>query len=156
MAIRLIREEGDEILRKTSREVSVFDEKLGELIDDMFDTMYEAQGVGLAAVQVGILKRVVVVDTREEGERFELVNPKIISTKGSHEVAEGCLSVPGVHGYVIRPEKVTLQAQDRYGNMHEYSAQGLLAQAFCHETDHLDGGLFIDKVTEYIDNSDDE
>ncbi len=156
MAIRLIRKEGDEILRKKSREVSVFDDKLALLIDDMYDTMYEANGVGLAAVQVGILKRVVVVDTREEGEKFELVNPVIISSEGSREVTEGCLSVPGVNGYVIRPEKVVLKAQDRYGNMHEYSAEGLLAQAFCHETEHLDGGLFIDKVIEYVDNEDDE
>lgn len=156
MAIRNIREEGDEILRKKSREVSVFDEKLAMLIDDMYDTMYQANGVGLAAVQVGILKRVVVIDTREEGEKLELVNPEIISTTGSREVAEGCLSVPGVRGYVVRPEKVTLKAQDRFGAWHEYSAEGLLAQAFCHETEHLDGGLFIDKVTEYIDDEDDE
>ncbi|MBE7026385.1 MAG: peptide deformylase [Ruminococcaceae bacterium] len=154
MAIRNIREEGDEILRKKSREVSVFDEKLSVLIDDMYDTMYQANGVGLAAVQVGILKRVVVVDTREEGEKLELVNPEIISKQGSREVLEGCLSVPGVHGYVVRPEKVTLKAQDRHGEWHEYSAEGLLAQAFCHETEHLDGGLFVDKVTEYIDNED--
>lgn len=156
MAIRNIREEGDEILRKKSREVTVFDEKLAVLIDDMYDTMYQANGVGLAAVQVGILKRVVVVDTREEGEKLELVNPEIISKTGSREVAEGCLSVPGVRGYVVRPEKVTLKAQDRFGSWHEYSAEGLLAQAFCHETEHLDGGLFIDKVTEYIDDEDDE
>ena len=98
MAIRNIRKEGDEILRKKSREVSIFDDKLAELLDDMFDTMYEANGVGLAAVQVGILKRAVVIDTREEGGKYEFINPEIISTHGSREIAEGCLSVPGVHG----------------------------------------------------------
>ena len=156
MAIRQIREKDDEVLHKVCKEVTKFDQRLAILLDDMYDTMYEANGVGLAAVQVGILKRVVVVDTREEGEKFELVNPVIISSEGSREVTEGCLSVPGVNGYVIRPEKVVLKAQDRYGNMHEYSAEGLLAQAFCHETENLDGGLFIDKVIEYVDNEDDE
>lgn len=152
MAIRLIREEGDEILRKKSREVSSFDDRLAVLLDDMFDTMYAAQGVGLAAVQVGILKRAIVIDTRNEGERLELVNPEIISTSGEREVAEACLSVPGVRGYVIRPESVTVRAQDRFGEVHEYTGTELLAQAFCHEIEHLDGGLFIDKVTEYIDD----
>ena len=152
MAIRLIRKEPDEVLRKKSREVTVFDDKLAQLLDDMFDTMYDAGGVGLAAVQVGILKRVVVVDTREEGERYELVNPKLVYKKGEREVTEGCLSVPGVSGYVKRPEKVIVRAQDRTGETFEVEATGLLAQAFCHETEHLDGGLFIDKVTEYIND----
>ncbi len=152
MAIRLIRKEPDEVLRKTSREVTVFDDRLAQLLDDMFDTMYEANGVGLAAVQVGILKRAVVVDTREEGERYELVNPKLVYKKGEREVAEGCLSVPGVSGYVKRPEKVIVRAQDRHGETFEVEATGLLAQAFCHEIEHLDGGLFIDKVTEYIED----
>ena len=154
MAIRFIREEGDEILRKTSREVTAFDARLSELIDDMYDTMYSANGVGLAAVQVGILRRAVVIDTREEGEKLELINPEIISTEGLCEVLEGCLSVPGVRGYVERPEKVTLRAQDRNGEWHEYTGEGLLAQAMCHELEHLDGGLFIDKVVEYIEDED--
>ncbi len=154
MAIRFIREEGDEILRKKSREVTAFDAKLSDLIDDMYDTMYQANGVGLAAVQVGILRRAVVIDTREEGEKLELINPEIISTEGLCEVAEGCLSVPGVRGYVERPEKVVVKAQDREGNWHEYVGEGLLAQAMCHEIDHLDGGLFIDKVVEYIEDED--
>lgn len=154
MAIRFIREEGDEILRKKSRTVTAFDEKLAALLDDMYDTMYAANGVGLAAVQVGILKRVVVIDTRNEGEKLELINPEIISQSGGHEVAEGCLSVPGVRGYVVRPEKVVVRAQDRRGEVHEYTGEELLAQAMCHEIDHLDGGLFIDKVTEYIEDED--
>lgn len=152
MAIRFIREEGDEILRKKSREVTAFDARLSALIDDMYDTMYEANGVGLAAVQVGILRRAVVIDTREEGERLELINPEIVSAEGLCEVAEGCLSVPGVRGYVERPEKVVVKAQDRSGEWHEYVGEGLLAQAMCHEIDHLDGGLFIDKVVEYIED----
>lgn len=152
MAIRLIRKEPDEVLRKTSREVTVFDDRLAQLLDDMYDTMYDAGGVGLAAVQVGILKRAVVVDTREEGERYELVNPKLVYKKGEREVSEGCLSVPGVSGYVKRPEKVIVRAQDRHGETFEVEATGLLAQAFCHEIEHLDGGLFIDKVTEFIND----
>ncbi len=152
MAIRLIRKDPDEILRKKSREVTVFDDRLAQLLDDMYETMYEAGGVGLAAVQVGILKRAVVVDTREEGERYELVNPKLVYKKGEREVTEGCLSVPGVNGYVNRPEKVIVRAQDRTGETFEVEATGLLAQAFCHEIEHLDGGLFTDKVTEYIED----
>lgn len=150
MAIRIIREEGDEILRKKCREVKVFDQKLATLIDDMFDTMYDAGGVGLAAPQVGILKRVVVIDTREEGERLELVNPVIVYKHDEHEAAEGCLSVPGVRGVVVRPEKAIVRAQDRFGNTHEYKGVGLLAQAMCHECDHLEGTLFIDKVVRYL------
>lgn len=154
MAIRFIREEGDEILRKKSREVTEFDERLYTLLDDMFDTMYAAEGVGLAAVQAGVLRRAVVIDTREEGEKIELVNPVIVSAEGERKVAEACLSVPGVRGYVKRPDKVTVRAKDRFGKEHEYTGEGLLAQAFCHEIEHLDGGLFIDKVEEYIDDED--
>lgn len=152
MAIRFIREEGDEILRKKSRLVTAFDDKLWTLLDDMYDTMYLANGVGLAAVQVGILKRAVVIDTREEGEKIELINPEIISSEGECEVSEGCLSVPNVRGYVKRPEKVVVRAQDRKGVVHQYTGEGLLAQAMCHEIEHLDGILFIDKVTEYIED----
>ncbi len=150
MAIRNIREEGDDVLRKKSREVVNFDKKLSDLIDDLYDTMYEANGVGLAAVQVGILKRVVVIDTREEGERLELVNPVIVYKKGEVEVSEGCLSVPGVRGLVKRPEIAIVRAKDRYGVEHEYKGVGLLAQAICHECEHLDGKLFIDKVVRYL------
>lgn len=156
MAIRFIREEGDEILRTKSREVTVFDKRLHTLIDDMFDTLYSANGAGLAAVQVGIRKRVVVIDTYQEGEKLELVNPVIVKTEGERKTLEGCLSIPGVHGYVMRPERVTVRAQDRNGVMHEYTGEGLLAQAFCHELEHLDGGLFIDKVVEYLDVEDED
>ena len=152
MAIRIIREEGDEVLRKKCREVTVFDEKLHTLIDDMFDTMYDAGGVGLAAPQVGIVKRVVVIDTREEGERLELVNPVIVYKHGEHEVAEGCLSVPGARGIVLRPEKVIVRAKDRFGETHEYKGSDLLAQAMCHECEHLDGILYIDKVIRYLND----
>ncbi|HIV01990.1 MAG TPA: peptide deformylase [Candidatus Aphodoplasma excrementigallinarum] len=152
MAIRFIREEGDDILRKKSREVTVFDERLHTLLDDMFDTMYSAEGVGLAAVQVGVLKRAIVIDTRGENEKLELINPVIVKTEGERKTAEGCLSVPGVRGYVLRPEKVTVRAKDRYGEEHEYTGEDLLAQAFCHEIEHLDGGLFIDKVVEFIED----
>lgn len=152
MAIRIIREEGDEVLRKKCREVTVFDKKLHDLIDDLFDTMYEAGGVGLAAPQVGILKRVVVIDTREEGERLELVNPVIVYKHDEYEAAEGCLSVPGVRGVVKRPRRAIVRAFDRFGNVHEYKGEGLLAQAMCHECDHLDGTLFIDKVIRYLND----
>lgn len=150
LAIRIIREEGDEVLRKKSREVTAFDKKLHTLIDDMFDTMYDANGVGLAGVQVGVLKKVVVIDTREPGEKLELVNPVIVYKKGEQEVSEGCLSVPGVRGLVKRPKKVIVRAKDRFGAEHEYIGEGLLAQAICHECEHLDGGLFIDKVIRYL------
>lgn len=149
MAIRIIRKEGDEILRKKSKEVTAFDARLSELIDDMFETMYEADGVGLAAVQVGSLRRVVTIDTRIEGEKIELVNPVIVYRHGSREVLEACLSVPDKHGYVVRPEKVIVRAKNRYGEECEYIGEGLLAQAICHECDHLEGELFIDKVVRY-------
>lgn len=152
MAIRVIREEGDEVLRKKCRKIEVFDKKLSTLIDDMFDTMYDAGGVGLAAPQVGILKRVVVIDTREEGGRLELVNPVIVYKKGEQEVSEGCLSVPGVRGLIKRPYKVIVRAQDRFGKTHEYIGEELLAQAMCHECEHLDGTLFIDKVIRYLND----
>ena len=152
MAIRFIREEGDEVLRKKCREVTVFDKKLYDLLDDMIETMNDAGGVGLAAPQVGILKRVVIIDTSEAGEAeaerafLELINPVIVYKKGEREVAEGCHSVPGVRGVVKRPERVIVRAYDRNGEQHEYVGEGLLAQAMCHECEHLDGKLFIDHV----------
>lgn len=152
MAIRIIREQGDEILRKKSREVEVFDKRLHTLIDDMFETMYAADGVGLAAPQVGILKRVVVIDTKDETGPIELVNPVIIYKHGTRLAVEGCLSVPGVRGLVERPEKVKVKAYDRFGNEHVYDGEGLLATAFCHEIDHLNGVLFIDKVEEFVED----
>ncbi len=146
MAKRIIREQGDEILRKHCREVTEFDARLHTLIDDMFETMYHADGAGLAAPQIGVLKRVVVIDARDETGPVELVNPKIIYKHGTRLSEEGCLSIPGVRGCVKRPEQVKVKAYDRFGNKHVYDGEGLLAVAFCHEIDHLNGVLFIDKM----------
>ena len=137
MAIRNIREAGDEILKKKSKEIDDIDEKLQILIDDMIETMHAANGVGLAAVQVGVLKRVVVIDLYDENGPIVLINPKIIKQKGEQIVEEVCLS---------RPMEVTAVALDRNGNEIKIVAKELLAQAICHELDHLDGELFIDKV----------
>ena len=146
MALRQIITGNSEILRKKCREVTDFDQRLWDLLDDMKDTMYHADGVGLAAPQVGILKRVVVIDIGEG--LIELINPEIISEKGKQDGSEGCLSFPGEFGNVIRPNKVTIKAQDRYGK--EFTMQGkeLLARAFCHEIDHLNGRVFLDLVTD--------
>ena len=146
MAIRQIREEGGEILKKKSREVEVIDDKIQTLIDDMIETMYKYNGVGLAAVQVGILKRVVVIDVEDgEGVRV-LINPKITKTKGEQEVDEGCLSFPNQYAKVIRPKEVTVEALDRSGKKIVIKAKDLLAQAICHELDHLEGITFIDQM----------
>ena len=147
MAIRKIVEMGkDDILRKHSRKVVKFDHRLGVLLDDMADTMYEADGVGLAAPQVGILKRCVVIDVGEG--LIELVNPEIVSREGEVTVIEGCLSVPDRAGKVVRPEKVKVKAQDRNGEPIEVEGEGLLAVCLCHELDHLDGILYVDKMIE--------
>lgn len=144
MAIRTIREVGDEVLTRKCKEVKEMTPRLRQLIDDMFDTMYEAQGVGLAAPQVGILKRIVVVDTGEQP--YVLVNPRIIETSGEQTGNEGCLSLPGKMGIVTRPDYVKVQAFDE--NMQPVVAEGteLLARAFCHEIEHLDGKMYMDKV----------
>ena len=149
MAIREIRLKGDEILYKKCKEVTKFDKKLHILLDDMYDTMKEHDGVGLAAPQVGILKRAVVIDTGEG--RIELINPVIIKESGSQVGSEGCLSVPKVFGEVDRPMNVTVRAQDRDGNWFEKDGEALTARAFCHEIEHLDGKLFLDRVTKFID-----
>lgn len=149
MAIRKIVEEGkDNILRKHARKVAKFDKRLATLLDDMADTMYEADGVGLAAPQVGILKRCCVIDVGEG--LIELVNPEILWTEGEVVDAEGCLSVPGRRCTVARPEKVRVHAQDRKGGHIEVEGDGLLARALCHEIDHLDGVLYIDKMIEDV------
>lgn len=146
MAIRNIRLEKDEILKKKSREVDVIDEKIQTLIDDMIETMYKYNGVGLSAVQVGILKRIVVIDIEDgEGVRV-LINPKIIKTKGEQEVDEGCLSFPNQYAKLVRPKEVTAEALDRSGKKIIIKAKDLLAQAICHELDHLDGITFVDKM----------
>ena len=144
MAVRNIVEKGDPILRKISRSVLNFDEKLATLIDDMIETMHNADGVGLAAPQVGILRRICVIDVGDGP--IELVNPVIIKEEGEQVGSEGCLSVPGQSGIIKRPMKVTVKAQDRKGNTFEISGEELLARAFCHEIDHLNGILYVDKV----------
>lgn len=149
MAIRQIRQREDEVLSKRCKEVIKFDEKLWILLDDMYDTMKKAEGVGLAAPQVGILKRVVVIDTGEG--RIELINPRIIETSGEQTGAEGCLSFPGTFGLVSRPNYVKVKAQDRNGDEFVIEGEELLARAFCHECDHLDGVVFTSHVTEYVE-----
>lgn len=140
MALRNIVKLGDPILNKTSRKVEKFDDKLAALIDDMLETMYSANGVGLAAVQVGILKRVVVIDIGEG--QMELVNPEITMKEGEQQESEGCLSLPGKYGVTSRPQKVQVKAQDRNGKWQVFTGEDLKARAFCHEIDHLDGILF--------------
>lgn len=144
MALRNIVKLGDPVLNKKSRVVEKFDDRLSILIDDMLDTMYSANGVGLAAVQVGILKRVVVIDIGEGP--MELVNPEITMTEGEQRESEGCLSLPGKYGTTIRPMKVQVKAQDRNGKWQVFTGDGLKARAFCHEIDHLDGILFTSHV----------
>ena len=144
MAIREIRTMGDEVLTKTCKEVKMMTPRMAILIEDMLDTMYEAQGVGLAAPQVGVLRRIVVIDVGEGP--IILINPEILETSGEQTGDEGCLSVPGKAGCVTRPNYVKVKALDE--NMEEivYEGEGLLARAFCHEIDHLDGHLYVEKV----------
>lgn len=146
MAVRIVREEGDEILRKKSREVEQVDDRIRDLLDDMVDTMHKYNGVGLSAVQVGILKRLVVIDLYDDKGPIKLVNPVILKTKGEQEVEEGCLSFPNKYVKMIRPAEVVAEALDENGKKIKIKAKGLLAQAICHELDHLDGVLFIDKM----------
>ena len=150
MAIRKIREIGDPCLKKKCREVEKFDDKLHTLLDDMKETLLLANGVGLAAPQVGILRRVVVIDLGEEGGMIELVNPVITHTEGSVTDVEGCLSVPGKAGEVTRPKKATVRAFDRDGNEFEFTGEDLYARCICHECDHLDGILYVEKATKFI------
>ena len=147
MAIRNIRVDGDEVLRKVCKPIEKMTPRLQTLIDDMFDTMYEANGVGLAAPQVGILKRIVVID-RCDGESYCLINPEIISSDGEQEGDEGCLSLPGLVGKVVRPNHVVCKALDRDMNEITVEGEGLLARAICHELDHLDGVLYKDLVVD--------
>lgn len=144
MAIRKIVELGDDTLRKVCKRQEKFDLRLRLLLSDLADTMYKAEGVGLAAPQVGILRRVVVIDVGEG--LVELVNPEIILSEGAQCGREGCLSLPGRQGVVTRPDKVTVRAQDRKGDPIELTAEGFFARAVCHELDHLDGVLYIDKM----------
>ena len=151
MALRNIVTEGDDVLTKVCRRVEKFDSKLALLLDDMAETLKSANGVGLAAPQVGILRRVVIIDIGEG--LIELINPEIIEQSGTQEELEGCLSCPGEWGITRRPMNVTVKAQDRNGNEFTVSGEGLLARAFCHELDHLDGKLFKSVALRMVDPS---
>ena len=152
MAIREIVKIGDDVLTKKCRPVEKFDEKLHILLDDMAQTLAQANGVGLAAPQVGILRRVCIVDVEDEDGLIELINPEIIKTKGEQRDLEGRLSAPNRWGYVVRPEKVTVRAFDRFGKQFEITGTGLKARAFCHEIDHLDGIVFLSKAEEVFES----
>ncbi len=155
MAIRDILREGNPVLRKISKPVPKINDHICKLLDDMLETLHKEEGVGLAAPQIGVLRRVAIVEV--EGTLYELINPQIINTEGAVSDVEGCLSLPGKAGMVERPKKVKIRALGRDGEMHEYEGEDLLARAFCHETDHLDGKLYIDIMTEEVDlNAKDE
>ena len=154
MAYRRIREIGDPCLAKKCRPVTEFDERLHTLLDDMKETLKLANGVGLAAPQVGILKRVIVINLGDD-KMLELVNPTIIKTEGSYVDAEGCLSVPGKAGEVERPMKTTVVAYNRNGQRFEYTGEELYSRCLCHECDHLDGILYVEKVIRFIETEED-
>ena len=162
MAIRLIVKQGDEALGKVCRKVEKYDDRLHLLLDDMADTMYDAGGVGLAAPQVGILKRAVVIDIGDG--LVEMINPEILKKEGGQEGVEGCLSVPGVHVLVDRPYKLVARATDRNGIPFEIEAEDFMARAICHELDHLDGHLMLERgrilsdeeVKEYLSDGEDD
>ena len=145
MAIRNIIQNGDPVLHKTSRKVELFDDKLAQVLDDMWETMRAENGCGLAAVQVGLLRRVCIVDT-DDGKPVELINPEIVSTRGIQEEQEGCLSSPGDYAITRRPMWVRVKAFDRRGKAFMVTGEGLKARAFCHEIDHLNGVLFREHV----------
>ena len=156
MAIRKVRTIGDEILRKHCKPVKEVTPRIRDLVEDMFETMYETNGVGLAAPQVGVLKQIVVIDV-EDGNQYVLINPEITETSGSQTGSEGCLSVPGKSGVVTRPNHVKVRAYDLDMNEFELEGEELLARAICHECDHLNGDLFVDKVEgELVDVTMDE
>ena len=149
MAIRKIVTQGDEVLTKKCREVTEFNERLHDLLEDMADTLEESGGVGLAAPQVGVLRRVVLVINDEE-EIIELINPEIIHTEGEQIGPEGCLSVPGKFGMVTRPNFVRVRAQDRFGEWFEAEGEELTARCFCHELEHLDGHLYVEHIDHFL------
>ena len=146
MAIRKIREEGDEILKKKSREIEEIDDRTLELLEDMVETMHKYNGVGLAAVQVGVLKRAIVIDLYDDKGPIKLINPVIVKEEGEQEVEEGCLSFPNKYAKLIRPAKVTVEALNEKGKKVKINAKELLAQALSHEIDHLNGIVFVDKM----------
>ncbi len=149
MALRTIVKEGDPVLTKHCRPVTSFDERLHTLLDDMTETLLDAGGVGLAGPQVGVLRRVVVIDLDEDG-MLELINPEIIEQSGEQDGMEGCLSVPGRWGMVKRPNVVKVKAQDRNGDWFEAEGEALIARCFCHELEHLDGHLFTEKAYRFL------
>ena len=159
MAIRNIREEGDEILKKKSREIEEIDDRILELLDDMVETMHKYNGVGLAAVQVGVLKRAIVIDLYDDKGSIKLINPVIIKEEGEQEVEEGCLSFPNKYAKLIRPAKVIVEALNEKGEKVKINAKELLAQALSHEIDHLNGIVFVDKMIpgtlEYVEPKED-
>ncbi len=144
MAILKIVTEEDPVLRKVSRPVETITPRISQLIEDMIETLHDSGGVGLAAPQVGVLRRIVIIEV-EEGETLVLINPKITKTSGEQNELEGCLSIPGRWGYTVRPNHVTVEAMDEKGKIRTYTGSELLAKAFCHELDHLDGVLYIDR-----------
>lgn len=146
MAIRTIRTEEDEILRKKSKKVDVIDERIKEIVNDMIETLHKYEGVGLAAVQVGMLKQIVVIQEAEDEPIYVIINPEILSQSGTQIVEEGCLSFPNKFAKIERPEKIKIRALDINGKPFEIKAKGLLAQAISHEIDHLNGEVFIDKI----------
>ena len=152
MAILQIIKDDDPTLRKTSREVTEITPRILTLLDDMAETMRHANGAGLAAVQVGVLRRVVVIECTP-GELIELINPKITSQKGEQRDYEGCLSIPGKYGMTVRPQSVTVEALDRSGKLRKYTGSGMLAKAFCHEIDQLDGILYTDKAIKMLSDA---
>lgn len=152
MALRNIRFDGDEILTKVARTVDAIDDRILTLLDDMAETMYAERGVGLAAPQIGVLKRIVVIDVGEG--LLELINPKIVKAEGEEVDIEGCLSIPGYLGEVKRPKKVWVEALNRNGEKISLEGEDLLARAFCHEIDHLDGILFTSRAHKIIDKND--
>ncbi len=156
MALRIIRKDNEPVLRKMSKNVEVFDEKLKILVEDMTDTMYDADGVGLAAPQIGILKRVVVIDVYDDFGVRVLINPAIMASKGEQHEIEGCLSVPGMSGRVKRPAWVKVSYQDINGTFHEIEGTDLLCRALCHEIDHLNGIIFTDIAETLSDDEDDD
>ena len=149
MAIRQILKAEDPVLHKKCRAVETIDDRIITLLDDMIDTLYDSGGVGLAAPQVGVLRRVVVIDIGDG--LIELINPEIIKKSGKQTDAEGCLSNPGKYGLVTRPNCVTVRAMNRNGETFEMCGEGLLARAFCHEVDHLDGKMFMELVSEWVE-----
>ena len=147
MAKRQLLHLGEDTLRKASRPVDTLNSRMLTLLDDMAETMYGLEGAGLAAPQVGVLRRAIVIDVGDDNGLIQMVNPEIIAREGEQECVEGCLSIPGVRGYVVRPQKVSVRGIARSGKEIVIDAEGYLAIAFCHEIDHLNGCLFIDKMT---------